>query len=269
MRKYIAGENIKKGQLMYFDPKTGTVKPVEVAKPKGSQVTDTYWDEFTQMEQQYEVCFGGRGQGKKAAFMKWVKEHENDQPVPFSKEYYGRGNGKSTKTTNEMINNLGKIPKEQYTFSIDAPEHITEEEYTKLINQIAEQVDKMNDRYNGLYSSVYTGWFERAKAELKKRIIPKKRKWTEAEIQEAKNIVYEAMTGIEFNCITVCSENYEKKDITATLYGKTSETTWQVKKTATAKCCSTDTYRFEIGYMVAVCKVLGHPLPTWFYGGKK
>lgn len=253
MRKYIAGETIKKGQLMYFDPKTGTVKPVEVANPKpiygfndagiptevpciigdshplkGTQVTDTWYDEMTSMEQQdkyvadkkahdellkqHNFIIQEHNYGKKE-FMKWVKEHENDQPVPFSKEYYGRGNGKSTKTTNEMINNLGKIPKEQYTF---------------------------------------------------------KRKWTPEEIQYAKNFVYEAMTGVKDNCITVCVDSWSMySDITATMYHRTGESTWKVMGKATAKCCPTYSYSFDIGYMVAVCKLLGKELPTWIYGGKK
>jgi hypothetical protein len=238
MRKYIASETIRKGQFMYFDHKTGTVRPVEVAKPKGSQVTDTWYDEMTQMTQEHNFIIQERGAGKKE-FMEWIEAHQHDsQPVPFSKEYYG-------------FNDAG-IPTEVPCFISDShPYVVVPLKYKKEAQKF----------YNK----------------------PEKRKWTEAEIEEAKRYVadkmYELTKDSMFLMFYECTSHPNKE--VAQLYqdkGNLKLGGFATKglnvnavevKTCIASCCPTDTFNTAIGKMVAVKKMFGEPLPTWLYGGKK
>lgn len=221
---------------------------------------DTYFDEFTQMEQpKYEVLYGGIGSKK--------------QPVPFSKEYYGRGNGKSMKTAKNTADSI--------SIDVNAPEKMTQEEYDKIESNLWRTVNELDARTSGLYCSIYVNYAERIIAELKKRIVHEKRKWTEAEITEAKRYVADKMYSLTKERKLICFylDTAKPTETIAVLYKRTTPTWPMVQhndfeiiaediKKAIAKCCPTDEQNDDIGKMVATKKLFNEQLPAWM-GNKK
>lgn len=88
-----------------------------------------------------------------------------------------------------------------------------------------------------------------------------KRKWTEAEIAEAKDIVYDYLT-----------QNRRISSVSIVQEGKRTAVTvhWTdyPSKTFVAWCCDNDEYNKDIGLMVALCKSELRKLPQWIKGDK-
>lgn len=216
------------------------------------KITDTCYDEMTSMEQQHNFIIQEHGAGKKA-FMKWIEDNKNiSQPVPFSKEYYTE------------------------------PKKLTQAEYDKMKEQLMQEADKMDARYGGTYRSVYVAAIEHTLAELKKRIVPKKRKWTEAEIEEARRYVADKMYGLTKDRKFICfyKDSTKPTESIAVLYKKTTPSWGMVQnndfkivatyvKKAISKCMPTDEQNADIGKMVAVKKMFNESLPLWLKGKEK
>lgn len=109
-----------------------------------------------------------------------------------------------------------------------------------------------------------------------------KRKWTDAEIAEAKRYVADKMYALTkegkfiffYGCkafpnwmeATLFRSDDSDNDF---LFGdKNTKLSATCVKTAIAKCCPTDTYNADIGKMVAVCKLFKEPYPSWMKGDK-
>jgi len=173
----------------------------------------------------------------------------------------GRQNGKSLQAFAAELNRIAT------NFMAVIKKDLTEEEFETLKRQLEQKYsDLMVGR--GTYKSVIVASFDKQITELKKRIIPEKRKWTEAEMREAKDIVYGLMIDRSFSAIQVDSTHSEKsKVITAHYIQRQYDNSWSIIEGASAKCSDGDEYNEAIGIMVAVCKLCKEKLPSWIKGG--
>lgn len=194
----------------------------------GMEITDTWYDETTCMEQpKYEVLYGGIGSKK--------------QPVPFSKEYYGRGNGKSKKSTDKACPFCGH--------SVDIYKNGLDKWTADCSNcdcvrsEICESEEEARKYWNDRQSPVH--------------FVPEKRKWTEAEIQEARRTVLSYNLDTKYMCTS-------DPMIVGAYYFNTKTKHYQC---ATATCMKNDTFDYWIGRMVACLKVHDKQLPEWIKGG--
>jgi hypothetical protein len=169
--------------------------------------------------------------------------------------YLGRKNGKSTipalesfeKEMNRIASDFMKVIKQD----------ITQEEFESLKRQLEQTYsDFLVGR--GIYKSVVIASFDKQLAELKKRIMPQKRKWTDEQIQEAKDIV------MLFNEGTSYMVETDKFHVIGAYWLNPKTKHYQC---ATATCAPNDTYNYWIGRMVACLKVHDRQLPEWVKGG--
>jgi hypothetical protein len=85
------------------------------------------------------------------------------------------------------------------------------------------------------------------------------RKWTDAEIMEAKAIIGEFLTRNSCYFSYKSYINKNRGDAICVYVGN---------EKGVAKCCATDDWNYYIGTMVALCKATGRELPKWIKKGE-
>jgi len=198
----------------------------------GMEITDTWYDEMSQTEKPKLVCpyclkdFDCRTEPYCSHCGEPVFHNKVEaQPVPFSKEYYGRGNGKSSRS-------LENVPIGYAIENINAGDMLTLDAKTGAIKK-------------AIVASNF------------RECVPEKRKWTDAEIQEAR------VTVLSYNLDTkyMCTSD---PMVIGAYYFNTKTKRYQC---ATAICMKNDTFDYWIGRMVACLKVHDKQLPEWIKGG--
>jgi hypothetical protein len=114
--------------------------------------------------------------------------------------------------------------------------------------------------YGGTYRSVYVSAFTQALAEIKKRITPTKRKWTETQIEEARTFVASHLIPVTRSAILFTGEG---SIVRAERVHRNYKGELEMVCSATAKCSDNDEFNLSVGKMVALSHLLGFPLPKW------
>jgi len=248
---------------------------VLVPRINGMEITDTWYDEMTCMEQpKYEVLYGGIGSKK--------------QPVPFSKEYYnaprkvqiGDWVEALTAESGEIIqggkyqvlalNNYGS-----YGVYVRSP-------LPSFYDGDCSN-GKIRQPFSYLTKTQYKLCPEPTVADTINSIskIPKeqytlKRKWVESEITESKRYVADKMYSLTKERKFICfyGDTAKPTETIAVLYERTTpswgavqdnnlEISTDVVRKAIAKCMPTDEQNDDVGKMVATKKLFNEQLPAW------
>lgn len=135
----------------------------------------------------------------------------------------------------------------------------------KAIASIAGQsmgVEKITTNGFGQISAVFKDFMWVIPLCLLRRVEPAKHRYTADQEREAREIVYRLMTSndglFRFNAIghkTYCLHYLRSRDV------------YTMEEIYTAFCAPNDEFSADIGRMVAICKLLDEPLPTWIKEG--
>jgi hypothetical protein len=172
---------------------------------------------------------------------------------------------------------------EWFTFSDSHPAVVVPPKYKKRAEKFYNPKRNNNDWLCGdcgHWNSDKVGWCVKCHDEHNH---PKKRVWTDAEIQEAKRYVADKMYGLTIDNKFILFHNCKAhlNQMVAQLFeddgtcdkslyaDNNTKVKANVIKTAIATCCPTDTFQVDIGKMIAVCKLFNEPYPSWMKDGSK